>query len=83
MGKTGQTDWEITATTVYCDAVGDEVTLIVHRDGTSRCTWYEKYVGKDKESAGAVKSLQGEKRTGCLGTGCPRITQYRDSLINR
>jgi hypothetical protein len=78
------TDWEITATTVYCDTVGDEVTLIVHRDGTLRCTGHQKYAGMDKEVAGAVKkSPRQERRTRCQGADCPRVTQYRDSLINR
>jgi hypothetical protein len=77
------TDWEITATTVYCDAVGDEVTLIVYQDGTSRCTWYEKYTGRDKGAAGSgTQDPQREKRNACKGADCPRVTQYRDSLIN-
>jgi hypothetical protein len=71
------TDWEITATTVYCDAVDDEVTLIVHKDGTSRCTWYQQYAGSGKNSSGYQ---QQRKRTGCKGADCPRVMQYRDSL---
>jgi hypothetical protein len=78
------TDWEITATTVYCDAVGDEVTLIIHRDGTSRCTGRQKYTGKGKEATGnGKKGPRGEKHAVCRGADCPRVTQYRDSLIKR
>lgn len=78
------TDWEITATTVYCDAVDDEVTLIVHRDGTTKCTGQEKYTGKDTGAAGAVKkNTPHGKHSGCQGADCPRVTQYRDSLVNR
>ncbi len=73
------TDWEITATTVYCNAVDEEVTLIVNRDGTSRCTWYQKYAGSGKDSARNQRQL---KQTGCKGADCPRVIQYRDSLIN-
>jgi hypothetical protein len=76
------TDWEITATTVYCDAVDGEVTLIIYRDGTSRCTWHQKYSGNNKGLAGKKKPRQ-DKRTGCQGAACPRVTQYRDSLIHR
>jgi hypothetical protein len=36
-------DWEITATTIYCKAVDDEVTLLVSADGTCRCTGRQKY----------------------------------------
>jgi hypothetical protein len=69
------TDWEITATTVYCDDVNDEVTLIIHRDGTSRCTWHQKYAASGKNPART-------KRSGCKGADCPRVIQYRDSLVN-
>ena len=31
-------DWEVTATTVHCDAVDDEVTILVNGDATARCT---------------------------------------------
>jgi hypothetical protein len=30
-------DWQITAATIYCDDVDDEVTVIVNRDGSVRC----------------------------------------------
>jgi hypothetical protein len=31
-------DWQVAATTIHCDAVDDDVTIIVHRDCTTRCT---------------------------------------------
>jgi hypothetical protein len=77
------TDWEITATTVYCEAVDDEVTLIIHRDGTARCTGQQKYAGTNKDKAGLVKKRnQGKGRlAGCSGNDCPIVSRYRDSLI--
>ena len=36
-------NWQITATTIYCDAVDDEVTLLVYTDRSVRCTGYKKY----------------------------------------
>ncbi|MFC1902066.1 GYD domain-containing protein [Chloroflexota bacterium] len=40
-------DWVITATTIYCDAVDDEVTLLVHKDGTVKCIGHSKYAKPD------------------------------------
>jgi hypothetical protein len=77
------TDWAITATTIYCDAVDDEVTLIVHRDGTSKCTGYQKYSKPNKETTSAMK-IRGKqlgKQLRCEGLECHRVTQYRDNLL--
>jgi len=77
-------DWEITATTVYCEAVDDEVTLITYADGTSRCTGRQKYAKPDKETARVIKKKnrrQG-KQIGCSEADCSKVSQYRDSLLN-
>ncbi len=76
-------DWKITATTIYCDAVDDEVTLIVSRDGTARCTGHQKYHKPGKETARAIKKKSQHlgKQLGCAEAECHRVTQYRDSLL--
>ncbi len=73
----------LTATTIYCDAVDDEVTLIVNKDGTSKCTGYKKYGNPDKETVRLLKmkSKQSGKRLSCEGPECHRVTQYRDRLF--
>ena len=43
-------DWQITATTIYCDDVDDEVTVIVQRDGSARCVGFSKYDKPDKDT---------------------------------
>ena len=58
------TDWEITATTVYCDAVDDEVTLIVYRDGTIKCTGHQKY------ATGKAGNKKKNRKTGLPARGC-------------
>jgi hypothetical protein len=63
------TEWKITATTVYCEAVKEEVTLIIDRDGTARCTWHSKTVRKP---AGADT---------CAETDCAVIAGYRSRLL--
>jgi len=76
-------NWVITATTIYCDAIDGEVTLIVNKDGTSKCTGYGKYSQPDKEAARLIKlkSKQLGKQLECEGLECHRVTQYRDRLL--
>lgn len=76
-------DWQVTATTIYCDAVDDEVTILVYKDGSMRCTGYRKYVeNPDKETAQMLKKKG--KRLGrnlkCEGPQDYRVTSYRDKL---
>ena len=76
-------NWVMTATTIYCDAIDDEVTLIVNRDGTSKCTGYDKYGKPDKETSKSIKakSRQLGKQLRCDGLDCHRVSQYRDKLF--
>ena len=74
----GEPDWQITATTVYCEAVGDEVTLLVYADGTAKCTGRQKYARSGKKTtrlANAGKSRE------CREVDCATLNQYRDSLL--
>jgi hypothetical protein len=78
-------DWVITATTIYCDAVDDEVTLIVHGDGGLKCTGYDKYGTADKGTVKSIK-IRGKqlgKQLGCEGLECHRVAQYRDKLFTK
>ena len=77
-------DWQVTATTIYCDAVDDDVTLIVDKDWNTRCTGYIRYITNlDKETASTLK--QKSRRLGrtlrCEGPQDFRVTDYRDRLI--
>jgi hypothetical protein len=76
-------DWEITVTTIFCEDVDDEVTLMVYADGTSRCTGRQKYISPDKGTSRVMKKKS--RRLGrlplCHGDDCPKIKQYRDSIF--
>jgi hypothetical protein len=77
------TEWQITATTIYCDAVDDDVTLIVDKDWNVKCTGYSKYSTKlTKEATDLLR--QKSKRLGrnlkCEGPQDSRVTGYRDKL---
>jgi hypothetical protein len=77
------TDWELTATTIYCDAVDDEVTFLVNSDGTAGCTGLQRYARPDRENARELKERGKKlgKTLACDGEACLRIAKYRDSLF--
>jgi hypothetical protein len=76
-------DWQITAATIYCDDVDDEVTVIVQGDGAVRCVGFGKYSERNKDTAGLIKqkSRQLKRQLKCTGPECNRITDYRDRLF--
>lgn len=77
-------DWQVTATTIYCDAVSDDVTIMIYKDWTVKCTGYTKYA--EKLTKKVAKTLKKESRRlgrqlGCDGPLDYRVTDYRDRLI--
>ena len=69
-------DWQITATTIYCDDVDDEVTVIVQKDGAVRCVGFARYDKPDKDTAGLMKqkSRQLQRQLKCTGPECRRVS---------
>jgi len=77
-------DWKVTATTIYCDAVDDDVTIIVDSSWHVRCTGFNKY----GESASGSNFEALKKKSGmvhrtlkCEGPLDYRVTNYRDRLM--
>jgi len=76
-------NWQVTATTIYCDVVDDEVTLLVYKDGSAKCIGYSKYGKHDRETLNLLrrKSKQLKRHLECEGPECYRVIQYRDKLF--
>jgi hypothetical protein len=76
-------NWQVTATTIYCDAVDDEVTLMVYKDGTAKCVGYERYHQHDGETRKLLdrKGKVLKRKLGCEWPGCNRLIEYRDKLF--
>ena len=76
-------NWQVTATTIYCDAVDDEVTLMVYKDGSAKCTSYKKYYQPSKEARKLLKrkSKQLNRKLKCEGLECYRVVQYKEKLF--
>ena len=76
-------DWQVTATTIYCEAVNDEVTLIITPSGDITCTGRQKYENPGKEAAKVLKqkSKSAHRQFKCLGNSCADVKQYRDKIL--
>ena len=80
------TDWQVTAKAIYCDAVDDDVTIMVYKDWSTRCTGYKKYIESlDKETAKTLKRKAKRlgRSLGCEGPLDYRVTGYRDILMTQ
>jgi len=76
-------DWEVTATTIFCDSVNDEVTVIVNGDGTFRCSGHQKYGKPEKIIRNSLKSESktAGKQLKCLGDACNLAKSTRDKVM--
>ena len=77
--------WQTTETTIYCDAVDDEVTIVVYKDWSVKCTGYEKYgeSSGDKTNLLKKRSRQLKRQLKCVGLECDRVVQYKGKLFSQ
>ena len=74
-------DWQVTAATIHCDAVADDVTIIVYADWSTKCTGLEKYTTSREDSLNLVKrSLALRLPLDCQQADCTRIPEYVEKL---
>ncbi len=76
-------NWQVTATTIKCEAVDDEITIMVSPDGSVKCASYAKYGATDKKTLAAIdkKAKKSGMTLKCEGPQCRRITDYRDKIM--
>ncbi len=74
--------WQITAKTIYCDAVDDEVTILVHKNACPRCTGYRKYVQPNGITLRIIKekTRRLKRSIRCEGEQCPRVNKYQEKI---
>jgi len=76
-------DWQITATTIYCDAVQDEVTIFVYKDGSLGCTGFgQKRSEENKNPPNLQAGNKYSRKPGCGGLPCDHTASYRDKLMS-
>ena len=70
-------DWQVTAATIHCEAVADDVTIIVYPDWSTKCSGLVKYTSDRDASIALVKrSLKLRQSLDCLEAGCTYISEY-------
>ena len=76
-------NWQVTVTTIYCDAVDEEVTVMVDKDMSAKCTGCTKYGEPSAEMLNLLekRGKQLKRPLGCEGLECHRVTQYREKLV--
>jgi len=81
---TNKIDWQVTATTIYCDAVDNEVTVLVYRDWSTKCTGYTRYRESAKEVISQLrkKGKRLGRQLACEGPECRRVIQYKEKLAS-
>ncbi len=62
-------DWQVTAATFRCKTLNEEITLLVNKDWTVKCTGHMKFTGK-----------KNRQKNGCTGPECQLATAYRNKL---
>jgi hypothetical protein len=67
-------NWQVTAATLRCDVIGGEVTLMVYKDWSVKCTAHAR------RAAGAKGAGGDGQGPGCQGTDCALVAAYRQKL---
>ena len=77
-------DWQVTATTIWCNAVEDEVTIMVYKDGSVKCASFARYGHPDRRTAAELnkKARKLSRALNCEGPLCKRMIAYRDKIMN-
>jgi hypothetical protein len=76
------TDWQTTAKTIFCDAVDDEVTILVFKDFSVHCTGYKKYTELNDITLNIIKAKSSKLKQPlkCEGEGCRRVLEYQERI---
>ena len=72
--------WQVTMTTLWCDIVGDWVTVLVYADGSTKCSHFTRYgpmTRKIKEKGGSKRELS------CNGPTCDLCLSYKEKVFRR
>lgn len=77
-------DWSLTETTMYCEALGMYVAIVVFEDGQVQCSGHKKYFGKPvRPSYEKGRSRgKGKENLRCEGLECERVTAYRNKILS-
>ena len=76
-------DWQVTAKTIYCANVDADVTIIIYKDGSTKCVIcennYDEGITNIAKMFKKRKKLRSELR--CEGPVCSKMIEYKDKLF--
>jgi hypothetical protein len=78
-------DWKVTATTIYCDAVDANVTIMVYKDRSTKCVGYSRFcesLTKDRAKILEKKGKRLGRKLCCEGGECSRVLTFRDEVFS-
>ena len=77
------TDWQVTATTLHCPDVDDEVTIMVYKDWSVKCAAAEKYAKPSKDTTRRLKTRgkQLKRELRCNSADCQQAREYKAKLL--
>ena len=78
------TGWLVTATTIHCEFIDEDVTIIVYKDNSAKCTGYNKFcenITKETIEALKVKGRKLGKELKCIYPSACGLTHYRDRIL--
>jgi hypothetical protein len=76
-------DWQLTAKTIYCEAVDDEVTLMVYKNETTLCTGCKKYTRPNSLTLRTIqqKASKLKRSIKCEDGKCTRVEEYKAKIL--
>jgi hypothetical protein len=77
--------WKITATTLYCEDIGEDVTIMLYKDGTVKCTGANNTgnAGQAKAARLRDRSKEHGREMACLSPGPCAMTSCFDAEIRQ
>ena len=83
-------DWQVTATTIWCDVVMYDTTIMIHKDWSTACTYHQRWGSVRREEKKGILRLLAqlgigsyEKLVSCSCRGpsdCLNLINFREQL---
>jgi len=73
-------DWQVTAVTINCPAVAEEVTIVVKNDWSATCTGCEIINSREARIEMLRRSIKLKRALSCKGIQCQQVTDYVQKL---
>ena len=75
-------NWQLTAKTIFCSAVDDEITIVISKDGSARCTGFKKYTVPNSITLDTLKKKNRtlKRKIACEGEQCTRVIENQAQI---